>query len=210
MHQDRIRWNAKYEDGKGMGLPSALVQNYHRLAPGPIVLDVAAGTGRNALFLAEQGYQVMALDVADVAVHRLRDLGHSRIAPVQADLDIYPLRESCFDLIVCSYFLDRTRFPSVYESLRPGGILLYETAKDSDVPSLNQPGNRDYLLRTNELLHSFLRMRIVYYEEAVFVDPGDPEKRRCQVSLAAQKGWTGDQALLWNMPDVPTEGASLL
>lgn len=199
MKQDRIRWNRKYESDKGMGRPSSLVREFHSLAPGRLVLDLAAGTGRNALFLARLGYRVTAVDLADESMRRLRDLKHPGILPVQADLDRFPLPSQGFDLIVCCYFLDRNLFPYIRESLRPSGVLLFESTRESSLPSISQPRNRDYLLRSNELLHAFLGLRILYYEESLEEDQSDPGKTRSLARLAAVKDWTGDESLARNL-----------
>jgi len=199
MKQDRIRWNRKFDSKQEMGETSQWVQDMYRMAPGPIVLDLAAGQGRNAAFLARQGYEVLALDLSDRAVQSLKAHNLPGLVPVQADLDTYPLRGESFDLIVCCFFLDRRLFPYIKESLKPGGILLYESAMESDQPSINQPGNRDYLFRTNELLHSFLGLRIISYQEVVFRDAKGDGQNRVVARLAAQKGWTGDAPLVRNL-----------
>jgi len=194
MKQDRIRWNQKFQEDRAQGEPSSLVTGYCRMAPGDKALDLAAGTGRNAFYLAEQGFHVVAVDLADEALHRLRKPGHPNVFPVQADLDSHPFQARVFDLIVCCHFLDRRLLPSLRESLRPEGILLYESFKQTDLDDMDQPRNPEYLLRTNELLHAFLRMRVLYYEEMLL-----PEEQRSGprvlARLAAQNGWTGDQAL---------------
>jgi SAM-dependent methyltransferase len=199
MKEDRIRWNRKFDSKQEMGETSLWVQDMYRMAPGPIVLDLAAGQGRNAAFLARQGYEVLALDLSDRAVQSLKAHNLPGLVPVQADLDTYPLRGESFDLIVCCFFLDRRLFPYIKESLKPGGILLYESAMESDQPSINQPGNRDYLFRTNELLHSFLGLRIISYQEVVFRDAKGDGQNRVVARLAAQKGWTGDAPLVRNL-----------
>lgn len=200
MKQDRMRWNAKFDAQRDMGDTSQWVKSMYKMAPGPTVLDLAAGQGRNAVFLARQGFKVLALDLSDKAVHGLKAQNLPGLVPVQADLDTFPLRGECFDLIVCCLFLDRRLFPYIKESLKPGGILLYESAMESDQPLINQPGNRDYLFRTNELLHSFLSLRIISYQEVVFRDgKGGDGQKRAIARLAAQKGWTGDAPLVRNL-----------
>jgi SAM-dependent methyltransferase len=198
MHDDRIRWNRKFEEGKEFGPPSPLVQDYHRLAPGGRALDLAAGTGRNAVFLAQRGFRVFAVDISDRAVRELRRSANAGVIPVQADFDTFPLRAATFDLIVNCRFLDRRLFPFLREGLAPGGVLLFETARESDLPGVSQPSHRDYLLRTNELLHAFLAMRIVYYEETVIRDYLPPEKTVCLAMLAAQREDGGDGRLAEN------------
>ena len=195
MKQDRNRWNEKFQADKGMGEPSSLVTRFCRMAPGNLALDLAAGAGRNALFLAQQGFRVVAVDLADEAINRLRGLGNPNIFPVQADLDTFSIREGRFDLVVCCNFLDRRLFPCLREGLKPAGILLYESFKQTDLDSVDQPRNPDYLLRTNELLHVFLSMRIVSYEEALLEGGDFPGSKKVVARLAAQKGWVGDRVL---------------
>jgi len=188
MHQDRIRWNAKYEEMRELKRPSPLVRRYCRLAPGGRALDVAAGLGRNSLFLAERGFTVLAVDIADKAVAELQRLGHSRIIPVQSDLDHFPFHSEAFDLIVNCRFLDRRLFPLLQESLVPSGLLLFESALESSLPHVSQPRNREYLLRSNELLQAFLKLHILYYEEQVRRDSLCPGQASCLARLAACKG----------------------
>ena len=196
MKQDRIRWNAKFDTQREMGDPSPWVAEMYTMSPGPRALDLAAGLGRNAVFLARQGLEVLAMDLADKAMDSLKAHKLSNIFPVQADLDTFPLRQTSFDLVVCCHFLDRRLFPYIQECLRPGGIMLYESAMESDQPAVNQPGNRDYLFRTNELLHTFLSMRIISYEEKVVQGAQENGQKRVLARIAAQKGWTGDAALV--------------
>lgn len=199
MKQDRLRWNAKFDTQREIGDPSPWVAKMYKMSPGSRALDLAAGLGRNAVFLARQGLEVLALDLADKAMDSLKAHKLSNIFPVQADLDTFPLRQTSFDLIVCCHFLDRRLFPYIKECLRPGGIVLYESAMESDQPAVNQPGNRDYLFRTNELLHSFLSMRIISYEERVFAEAEECGQKKVVARIAAQKGWTGDAPLVRNM-----------
>ncbi|MDZ7761121.1 MAG: methyltransferase domain-containing protein [Desulfovermiculus sp.] len=196
MKQDRIRWNEKFDAQRGMGDPSPWVQSMYKTAPGRRALDLTAGLGRNAVFLARQGFDVMALDLADRAMESLKAHNLPNIFPVQADLDTFPVRQESFDLVICCHFLDRRLFPYIQESLKLGGILLYESALESDQPLTNQPRNRDYLLRTNELLHVFLCMRIISYQESVFEEAKGSGEKRALARVAAQKGWTGDEPLV--------------
>lgn len=192
MQEDRNRWNAKHLEHSKAGHPASVVEGYWRLAPGPKALDLAAGTGRNALFLARQGFLVFAVDIAERALHQLQALRQTGIVPIQADLDRFFLKPERFDLIVNSRYLDRRLFPAMQEWLAPSGVLLFEAAKETSIPDVRQPRNRDYLLRTNELLQAFLSLRVIYYEEAIQLDPLDPESKVCLAMLAAQKGATDE------------------
>jgi tellurite methyltransferase len=105
-----------------------LIETAKRLQPGK-ALDLACGTGRNALWLAEQGWSVTAVDGAPAAIQILRqgaaDRGLSIDARV-ADLESgeYPIEPSTWDLIAISYYLQRDLFEPAKRGLAPGGVIL--------------------------------------------------------------------------------------
>jgi hypothetical protein len=62
-------------------------------------------------------------------------------------------------------YLNRRLFPYIHQGLKPGGVVIFHTLLDSGCLK-STPGHcRDYLLRTNELLHAFSAVRIIYYRE---------------------------------------------
>lgn len=61
-------------------------QKFYRLSRKGKALDIAAGLGRNSLFLAEKGFEVDAVELSDVAVEKLKNL-HKNINVIQEDLD---------------------------------------------------------------------------------------------------------------------------
>jgi SAM-dependent methyltransferase len=171
MLKDRKRWNQKYAHGAEAGQQSSsLLQEYWQLAPGDKALDLAAGLGRNAEFLARHGFQVLALDISDTAVRELKNLGQAGIQPVQLDLDAFRPAEKSLDLILNCKFLDRRLAPYLREALKPGGLLIFESSLESSRPEVQQPSNRDFLLRPQELLHLFLDLHIIYYQETLLLD----------------------------------------
>ena len=68
MRQDRIKWNAKYQRGSEISEPSLIVREFFSLASGKRVLDIAAGNGRNAIYLAEHGFDVDAVDISETGL----------------------------------------------------------------------------------------------------------------------------------------------
>jgi hypothetical protein len=56
MRQDRLKWNEIYRNRDCSFDPTPIVKNYCHLATRGVALDIAAGNGRNALFLAENGF----------------------------------------------------------------------------------------------------------------------------------------------------------
>jgi SAM-dependent methyltransferase len=183
LKQDQERWNEKYAAGDFPQKPSEIVQRFYRRAPMGRALDIAAGSGRNTLFLAEQGFKVEALDISDKGLAGLDK--HSNVVPICVDLDVFDIPMKRYSLILNIRFLHRRLFPQIIEGLTDGGLLIFETYlvwKDKAPESAHR---RDFMLRPNELLHSFLPLRIFHYQETV---PGDSDEDRPIASLVAIKG----------------------
>lgn len=97
-------------------------------------LCVAEGEGRNAVWLAEQGHRVTAVDASAVGLAKAQKLAQQRgvtISTEVADLGIYPLASESFDLVVSIYaHAPREARISLHKNivtaLRPGGLLLLE------------------------------------------------------------------------------------
>lgn len=171
---DRERWDAKYADRQAVEPPPDdwLRQSVEAIPPGR-ALELACGLGHNAIWLAEQGWQVDAVDISPVGLARAAELAKSRQALVQwiaADLDdlSWEPPRSKYDLIVVFRFLDRLRLPQlIEESLAPGGLLVYETFS---VGQLSRPDNHlknpAFALNPGELPTLFPALTTVKYEEA--------------------------------------------
>ncbi len=107
---DREDWNRRYAAEEFIWTVDAnrfLVEEVANLAPGR-ALDLAAGEGRNAVWLAEQGWTVEAVDLSDVAVEKGKRLAAARaisdrIYFQQADLCTYEPEANRFDLVVLIY-----------------------------------------------------------------------------------------------------------
>ncbi len=165
MLHDRLKWNEKYQSENYPDEPAAIVKQYVELAGGKNALDIAAGNGRNALFLARQGFVVDAVDISDAGLN-LFAAKHPNIHPICADLDDFDIPANRYDLIINIKYLNRRLFPYIREGLTPGGVLIFQTFLDSPDPGTDQPACRDYLLRENELLHAFLFLKILLYKES--------------------------------------------
>jgi tellurite methyltransferase len=172
MLQDRLKWNEKYQSEDAPDAPSAIVKQYFKLAEGKKALDIAAGNGRNSLFLADQGFTVAAVDISDIGLSLFAGK-RPNIHPICADLDHFDIPANRYDLIINIKFLNRRLFPCIREGLAPGGILIFQTFQDSQSGRDHRPTCRDYLLHENELLHAFLSLRVLFYSEAEERDNGE-------------------------------------
>ena len=157
MEEDRIKWDARYA-GTGYLFsftPSRfLAQNLQLvcgLAPGRRALDIACGEGRNGIFLAQNGFEVTAVDISErglaKGIERAAQLGVG-VTFVCADLENYGLPER-YDLIINFNFLLRPLIPLLVDALTPGGVILMETIMNT--PSLQGGHTRSFLLDPGEL-----------------------------------------------------------
>ena len=164
MLPDRLKWNQKYETEQLSDAPAAIVKQFFNLAGGKRALDIAAGNGRNALFLADQGFAVDAVDISDAGLNQFAGK-HANVQPICADLDNFDILPNRYDLIINIKYLNRRLFPYIRAGLKRGGILIFQTFLDSPDGGKEQPLCRDYRLRENELLHAFLSLKILLYRE---------------------------------------------
>ncbi len=183
MRGDRIKWNEKYKRADVFKEASSIVTEYCTMAPGGRALDIAAGIGRNSIYLAKHGFTVDAVDISDEGLGKLAGR-HPRIHPICADLDIFDIPTERYDLIINIRFLSRRLFPYIREGLAPGGILIFESYLETPGLNTDDPFCRDYLLRNNELLHAFLSMRILYFREGKGSGKNGPRRI---ASLVAEK-----------------------
>jgi 2-polyprenyl-3-methyl-5-hydroxy-6-metoxy-1,4-benzoquinol methylase len=164
--EDRQRWNARYREGRESVLHTTLTRFYH-LAPLGKALDVACGTGENAIFLAKKGFEVDAFDVSDVAVKKARKKAKMEgvrvnFKPVSAEA--FSFGVSRYSLIINFFFLKRELFSKIERALKRGGLLIFETY-NKEHTSVNPGFNPAYLLNKGELLRSFKHLEILHYNE---------------------------------------------
>jgi SAM-dependent methyltransferase len=138
------------------------------VAAGGTVLDVAAGQGRHASYLAARGHVVTAIDRDEAALRALP----ASIEVVVADLESgpWPLPGRSFDAVVVTNYLWRPLLPHLVAALPPGGVLLYETfARGNE--TVGRPSRPAFLLEPGELLRAAGGLRIVAYEDGFLTAP---------------------------------------
>ena len=150
--------------------PSEMLRRYLDAMPDGRALDIAAGTGRNAVFLAEQGYRVDALDgsIAGLEITRERAAERDaadRLELIRADVPSYAFPSEAYDLVTISFYRAIDRFSDIKESLRDGGVIYVEHHLRSSEPVSSGPSGDRYRFAANELLHSMLGLTVLGYEE---------------------------------------------
>ncbi|MFO7594073.1 MAG: methyltransferase domain-containing protein [Pseudomonadota bacterium] len=145
-----------------------LQSNAHLLPAAGKALDLAAGSGGNALFLARHGLETEAWDISSVAMERLATAAATAgltIGTGIRDIINNPPQAQQFDVIVVCRFLHRPLCPQITDALRPGGLLFYQTFLSNRINPQIGPRNPAYLLQRNELLRLFSSLKVVAYRE---------------------------------------------
>lgn len=132
------RWEARYSaPGYHFGTePNAFLKSKaHLLKAGQKALSIADGEGRNGVFLAGLGLDVLATDISPTALKKSQALAKQRGVTLRtelADLETWPWPVETYDVIVGVFFQFlppalRTRvFAGIKRALKPGGLLLIE------------------------------------------------------------------------------------
>ncbi|MBM4255789.1 MAG: methyltransferase domain-containing protein [Deltaproteobacteria bacterium] len=171
-----------------------LVDSLHQLPRGK-ALDVAAGRGRNALYLAQHGFSVHALDRDPAALQTLQTLtGEQNIQNVTTevvDLESGPVSESVFpastyDVVLVFLYLFRSLFPALLRTLKPGGMIVYETFLVENHLRYHHPRHREFCFAAGELRTLVSELHILHYDEGERPRP-DGQPGTFTVRLLAQK-----------------------
>jgi SAM-dependent methyltransferase len=150
--------------------PSEMLRRYVDALPDGRALDVAAGTGRNAVFLADQGYRVDALDGSrpglDITRNRAAERGvEDRLELIQTDIPSHAFPEQVYDLVTISFYRALDRLSDIKGSLTEGGVLFIEHHLRTSDPVSSGPSGDRYRFAANELLRSTLDLTVLSYEE---------------------------------------------
>ena len=165
---DRNHWNQRYAERPWPDEPSPwLVANAELLPEPGSALDVAGGTGRNAVWLASQGWDVTIADVSDVALAMATDRAETLDVPLRmhlTDLNSDPFPEGPWDLVMLFHYLDRALLPDLTASLRSGGMLIGALATVSNLERNPRPPLA-YVLEDGELPALMGGLELVRYQE---------------------------------------------
>jgi SAM-dependent methyltransferase len=164
-----------------------LVQIAKNRTPGT-ALDVGMGQGRNAIYLAQHGWQVTGFDPAERAVaaaqEQARKLGIQLETHV-ADDEHFDWGRDRWDMIVLSYVGAREYTERVINSLRPGGVVVVEAFHRDATKNASIGGG--VVFDNNELLRLFDKFRVIHYEDAEATGDFGGRRTTRVVRLAAER-----------------------
>ena len=181
--EDKERWDKKYKNNTVPTKIVEVVERYAILATGNQALDIACGMGRNTWFLAKSGFEVDALDISPLALESLKDVPN--VTTKEVDFDTYTLEENKYDLIVCTYFLNRALFPQIEKALKEDGIFIFQTFMHHP-DNTKAPSNKSFLLNEGELEATFDdRYELMHISE--FMEEGLCGEVSAKASMVAKK-----------------------
>jgi len=182
-------WDERYRSGVRAAedldaVPTPLlVETAKKLAPGK-ALDLACGTGHNALWLAAQGWSVTAVDGSPVAIEILRSRASERgviVSARVADLEKseYQIEPSSWNLVAICYYLQRDLFEPAKQGVVPGGALV-------SIVHITEPGEEPtaHRLKPGELEHYFQGWEILHSREG---RPNDTAHQRSVAEIVARR-----------------------
>lgn len=160
MVNDQERWDRKYRQkkhGNDLRPDPLLIEYSHLFSKSQTVVDLACGTGRNAIHLANLGCFAVALDVSPLAVHNC--LKHAagakvEIHPIIADLNSYRFGAETVDAMICFNYLNRKLASNIQHALKPGGLLMMKTFNENFL-LVNPKFNSAYVLAPGDLSKMF-------------------------------------------------------
>src|SRR5882672_2617084 len=182
-------WDKRYRSGQRAAedidaAPTALlVETAERLPPGK-ALDLACGSGRNAIWLAERGWNVTAVDGSPAAIEILRNRASERGIAVNtkvANLEKfeYKIEPASWNLIAICYYLQRGLFDPAKQGVVPGGVLI-------SIAHITEPGEEPtaHRLRPGEFERYFQGWEILHRREG---KPNDAAHQRSVAEIVARR-----------------------
>ncbi len=140
------------------------------------VLDLACGSGRNGLMLAELGIPVVFADKSSNALKTIERYLTENGLPGrtwEVDLEqagVNPLPNDGYGAIIVFRYLHRPLFPALLNAIKPGGLVIYETFTIGN-RQFGRPNNPDFLLQPGELTSVFRDWEIICSFEGMFENP---------------------------------------
>ncbi len=146
--------------------PSGWIERFCPLvSPNGRVLDLACGKGRHGRLFLKRGNWVLFVDKDVSALSDLHNHPHGELCELDLETGVdWPFQEANYDALVVTNYLYRPHWPDLLNSLKEGGVLLYETFAAGN-ENFGRPRNPDFLLKPGELLElAQEQLHVVAYE----------------------------------------------
>lgn len=172
---DESFWNTRYANAHYLygTEPNTFLAEHCSILEGP-VLSLSEGEGRNAVFLASRGLEVVGVDISTVALEKAKELARSRgveIKTVLADLATYKPEENHYGSVVSisAHLPSAVRnrlYPLIERSLKPDGIIILEAYSENQLSrGTGGPKDADMLMTVDKLHREFPSLEPILLRE---------------------------------------------
>ena len=168
---DRHKWDSRYAERTAGGAreASALVREWVTQAARGHALDIACGTGRNAIFLATKGFTVDALDISPVALAQARETAAAAgvtVNWIEHDLDMPVPVCGPYRLVIQLHYINAAITRDIPALLAPGGLFICQQHLQSAEPVAG-PQNAAFRVVPGELVQLAAELEILHYSEGL-------------------------------------------
>ncbi|WP_041958517.1 class I SAM-dependent methyltransferase [Sulfurospirillum arsenophilum] len=188
-------WNEKFQTKNfiyGEAPNNFIKDNTELLLTAKKVLCLAEGEGRNAIYLADKGLEVEALDISDVALQKLRRRAKERYVFIKTRHTLFEYwePEQLYDAVICTYLHlpkqnQKMLFKKALEALNPNGYFIAELFSESQIHfSSGGPKNSALLYDLNDILDIVKLLPCKIHklaQEVVVLNEGDKHVGRASV-----------------------------
>lgn len=172
---DRSYWNKRFSGTNYLygTEPNSFLAEHCSLLTGP-VLSLSEGEGRNAVFLASHGLEVLGVDISIVALEKAKLLAKSRGVEIRtevADLASYSPPKNHFGSVVSisahlPYTIRNRLYPFIEQSIKPDGILILEAYSENQLSrDTGGPKDPDMLMTVDKLRREFPNLETILLHE---------------------------------------------
>lgn len=173
--EDRVKWDRRWAESRDLprAAPNWIAELDVELPREGLALDVAAGAGRMAVYMARRGLDVTAVDISPVGLTLARETARDegvKLRTVVRDLEREGLPEGEFAMIACFHYRQPGLFGAIRSSLAPHGLLVAEVATVASLERSPDVRGKRWLAERNELLESCRGLQVIYYREGFFGD----------------------------------------
>lgn len=166
---DKIKWERKYSTDEillALRPHSKKLDYVLKHLNGNKILDIACGSGRNSIYLANNNYIVDAYDISKTALNKIDGYNIKNLSTYEIDLDKFNPKNLDYDLILMTNFLDRELIKRISKAMKKNSLFFIETYMNHELNEKKQ-SNPNFLLEKDELKSMFEKssFEILDYDE---------------------------------------------
>ena len=192
--EDREKWDQRYREGAyaSRNYPSEFLRNRADLLNVGRAMDLACGVGRNAIYLAELGFEVDAVDVSLVGLEIAREKTKERRLSIQwlnEDLlSDWTIPDQQYDLILMIRFVSSEVLVKLPQLLARGGALIIEEHLQWPQGNVVGPSSNRFRVKPGELIEGCKELDVLFHYEGLVEEPDGSMAALAQIHAKKSNG----------------------